>query len=160
MDMAPDCRSTLSANPPSPRRAPSASSRQAQIYRPTIFVPPEGLMSEVLDGTARLVPGPSAACIASTDESTKSFIFYNPPVVNKELGLRRSALLEATDLATQLLANDIQTIVFGRTRTTVEVLLTYLQSAAESSSRHRDRAGGALADPGAMQLWPTASARG
>ena len=51
--------------------------------------------------------------------------FYNPPVINKELGIRRSALLEATDLASQLLANDIQTVVFGRTRQTVEVLLTY-----------------------------------
>ncbi len=69
-------------------------------------------------------------------QGPKTFIFYNPPVVNKELGLRRSALLEATDLASQLLANDIQTIVFGRTRTTVEVLLTYLRQAA--GKHHHD----------------------
>ena len=55
---------------------------------------------------------------------------YNPPVVNRELGLRRSALLESTDLAGQFLANDIQTIVFARSRTAVEVLLTYLRQAA------------------------------
>src|SRR5437762_11419504 len=67
-------------------------------------------------------------------QGPKTFVFYNPPVVNKELGLRRSALLEATDLASRLLANDIQTIVFGRTRMTVEVLLTYLRDAAR---RHR-----------------------
>jgi DEAD/DEAH box helicase domain-containing protein len=67
-------------------------------------------------------------------QGPKTFLFYNPPVVNKELGLRRSALLEATDMASQLLANDIQTVVFGRTRQTVEVLLTYLREAA---SRHR-----------------------
>ncbi|MDQ3930941.1 MAG: DEAD/DEAH box helicase [Chloroflexota bacterium] len=68
-------------------------------------------------------------------QGPKTFIFYNPPIVNRELGLRRSALLEATDIASQLLANDIQTIVFGRTRTAVEVLLTYLRNAA-SSHRH------------------------
>ncbi|MFL5735381.1 MAG: DEAD/DEAH box helicase [Chloroflexia bacterium] len=67
-------------------------------------------------------------------QGPKSFVFYNPPVVNKELGLRRSALLEATDIASRLLANDIQTIVFGRTRMSVEVLLTYLRDAAQ---RHR-----------------------
>jgi DEAD/DEAH box helicase domain-containing protein len=68
-------------------------------------------------------------------QGPKTFVFYNPPVVNKELGLRRSALLEATDIASQLLANDIQTIVFGRTRVTVEVLLTYLQNAAGQHSK-------------------------
>ena len=70
-------------------------------------------------------------------QGPKTFVFYNPPVVNKELGIRRSALLEATDLASQLLANDIQTVVFGRTRQTVEVLLTYLQEAAARFGRGR-----------------------
>jgi DEAD/DEAH box helicase domain-containing protein len=68
-------------------------------------------------------------------QGPKTFVFYNPPVVNKELGLRRSALLEARDIASQLLANDIQTIVFARTRQTAEVLLTYLQEAAGRYSR-------------------------
>jgi DEAD/DEAH box helicase domain-containing protein len=71
-------------------------------------------------------------------QGPKTFLFYNPPVINKELGIRRSALLEATDMASQLLANDIQTVVFGRTRQTVEVLLTYLREAA---ARHRHDAG-------------------
>jgi DEAD/DEAH box helicase domain-containing protein len=68
-------------------------------------------------------------------QGPKTFVFYNPPVVNKELGLRRSVLSESTDIASQLLANDIQTIVFARTRTTMEVLLTYLQDAASRHSR-------------------------
>ena len=68
-------------------------------------------------------------------QGPKTFVFYNPPVVNKELGLRRSVLSEATDMASQLLANDIQTIVFARTRTTVEVLLSYLQDAAGRHSK-------------------------
>ncbi|SEN24071.1 DEAD/DEAH box helicase [Lihuaxuella thermophila] len=58
----------------------------------------------------------------------KHFLFYNPPVVNKALGIRRSSVLEARRLAETLLKNDIQTIVFARSRVRVEVLLTYLQN--------------------------------
>lgn len=57
----------------------------------------------------------------------KHFVFYNPPVVNKQLGIRRSSVLESQKLAAFLLKNDIQTIVFARSRVRVELLLTYLQ---------------------------------
>jgi len=57
----------------------------------------------------------------------KHFLFYNPPVVNQQLGIRRSSLLEARKIATSLLKNDIQTIVFTKARTQVEVMLTYLK---------------------------------
>lgn len=57
----------------------------------------------------------------------KHFVFYNPPVVNKQLGIRRSSVLESQKIAAFLLKNDIQTIVFARSRVRVELLLTYLQ---------------------------------
>ena len=57
----------------------------------------------------------------------KHFVFYNPPVVNKQLGIRRSSVLETQKIAAFLLKNDIQTIVFARSRVRVEILLTYLQ---------------------------------
>lgn len=57
----------------------------------------------------------------------KHFVFYNPPVVNKPLNIRRSATLEVRDLAGELLKNKIQTIVFARSRVRVEIILTYLQ---------------------------------
>lgn len=57
----------------------------------------------------------------------KHFLLYNPPVVNRDLGLRRSALLESVRLAQDVLERDIQTIVFARTRRTVELILKYLQ---------------------------------
>ncbi|MDQ0218943.1 DEAD/DEAH box helicase [Peribacillus cavernae] len=57
----------------------------------------------------------------------KHFVFYNPPVVNKPLNIRRSAVLEARSLAMEFLRNKIQTIVFARSRVRVELLLTYLQ---------------------------------
>ncbi|HEX5167130.1 MAG TPA: DEAD/DEAH box helicase [Thermomicrobiales bacterium] len=59
----------------------------------------------------------------------KDFILYNPPVVNRALGIRRSAILEASGLASELIRNDIHTIVFARARVTAEVLLTYLREA-------------------------------
>ncbi len=57
----------------------------------------------------------------------KHIIFYNPPLVNKELGIRRSSMLEAEGLAESLIRNGVQTIVFTRSRLNVEVLVTYLK---------------------------------
>jgi DEAD/DEAH box helicase domain-containing protein len=59
----------------------------------------------------------------------RRLVFYNPPVVNAELGLRRSALLESQRIAARFLAGGAQTIVFGRSRLQVEVLLSYLKQA-------------------------------
>ena len=57
----------------------------------------------------------------------KDLIFYNPPVVNKPLGIRRSALLEAEAVARELIAAKVPTIVFTRSRLNTEVLVTYLR---------------------------------
>lgn len=57
----------------------------------------------------------------------KHMIFYNPPVVNRQLGIRRSSVLESQKIAGLLLKDGIQTIVFARSRVRVEILLTYLQ---------------------------------
>jgi len=57
----------------------------------------------------------------------KHFIFYNPPLVNPELGLRQNTLLEARKLAGALIRRGVQTIIFTRSRLGVEVLLTYLR---------------------------------
>jgi DEAD/DEAH box helicase domain-containing protein len=67
----------------------------------------------------------------------KLFVFYNPPVVNKNLGIRRSYLNETTRVAKELLARQLQTIVFANSRLHTEVLLTYLRQA------HPARIGGA-----------------
>ena len=57
----------------------------------------------------------------------KNIIFYNPPVINKQLGIRKSSLAEARALASLLVKNAIQTIVFARSRLQVEVLTKYLK---------------------------------
>ena len=59
----------------------------------------------------------------------KLFVFYNPPMINKNLGIRRSYLTETTRVARELLARKLQTIVFANSRLHTEVLLTYLQQA-------------------------------
>jgi DEAD/DEAH box helicase domain-containing protein len=63
-------------------------------------------------------------------QGEKHLILYNPPVVNKQLGIRSSSLLEAQRLAGTFIANGIQTIVFARTRLATELLVTYLKKSA------------------------------
>src|SRR5579863_8521869 len=57
----------------------------------------------------------------------KLFVFYNPPMVNRNLGIRRSYLNETARVSKELLARKLQTIVFANSRLHTEVLLTYLQ---------------------------------
>ncbi len=64
----------------------------------------------------------------------KYFIFYNPPVVNRFLGVRRSYINETSRLAQEFLEKGLQTIVFTNSRLHTEVLLTYLKQANPPSS--------------------------
>jgi len=59
----------------------------------------------------------------------KLFVFYNPPVVNRYLGIRRSYINESSRVAQELLKRNLQTIVFANSRLHTEVLLTYLKQA-------------------------------
>jgi len=58
----------------------------------------------------------------------KVFICYNPPVVNRELGIRAPYLGEAAKLAVRFLREKIATIVFAQSRLATEVLLTAIKS--------------------------------
>jgi DEAD/DEAH box helicase domain-containing protein len=62
----------------------------------------------------------------------KLFVFYNPPMVNRNLGIRRSYINESTRVAKELLARKLQTIIFANSRLHTEILLTYLQQANPS----------------------------
>src|SRR5574337_739338 len=46
----------------------------------------------------------------------KTFIFYNPPMINRNLGIRRSYINESTRVANELLHRKLQTIVFANSR--------------------------------------------
>src|SRR5271170_7437906 len=59
----------------------------------------------------------------------KTFVFYNPPVVNRALGIRRSYINESSRVAQEFLKRDLQTMVIANSRLHTELLLTYLQQA-------------------------------
>jgi len=65
-------------------------------------------------------------------QGEKMVALYNPPVVNRELGIRRSALKAARTLATRLLRSGVQTIVFAPSRLTVELLVRHLRDSLPS----------------------------
>ena len=56
-------------------------------------------------------------------KSPKSFLLYNPPITQKEFNIRRSPMAESTRLAADLLENNIQTLIFAKSRRGVELLL-------------------------------------
>jgi DEAD/DEAH box helicase domain-containing protein len=57
----------------------------------------------------------------------KHFLLYNPPIIQPEMGIRRPSSSESVRLTTDLLAYHVQTLMFTRTRRSVELLLKYLQ---------------------------------
>ena len=57
----------------------------------------------------------------------KCFVFVNPPVVNHQLGIRRSYLGETRRIAAEFLKRNLQLIVFARSRLSTEILTTYLK---------------------------------
>jgi DEAD/DEAH box helicase domain-containing protein len=56
------------------------------------------------------------------------FLIYNPPITNSDLGIRRSAMAESIDLAKDLFQHNIQSILFTRSRRSVETTLVELRA--------------------------------
>ncbi len=59
-------------------------------------------------------------------QGEKHFLLYNPPLVDPKLGLRKSSVQTSVNLGLSLLEANRQSLLFARTRRTVEMLLTYL----------------------------------
>src|SRR4051812_12227260 len=57
----------------------------------------------------------------------KFFVFVNPPIVNQQLGIRRSYLGETRRIASEFLKRQLQLIVFAQSRLSTEILTTYLK---------------------------------
>ncbi len=76
----------------------------------------------------------------------RTFVVVNPPVIDSALGLRASYLKTAKRFASDLVAAGVSTLVFGRSRRAVEILVRYL----------RDD----LAQDGASDLDPAEAIRG
>ncbi|NUN94776.1 MAG: DEAD/DEAH box helicase [Candidatus Omnitrophica bacterium] len=82
---------------------------------------PKELVEELV-GEAFTLIGESGA-----PSGEKHVVFYNPPVVNAELGIRASSIKAASRIAARLITEGAQTIVFARSRKRVEVITTYLR---------------------------------
>lgn len=82
---------------------------------------PEELASRVL-GRPVVGVGESGA-----PTGKKTFLLYNPEVVDPVMGTRASAFRTAAKLAADLVREDISTLVFCQTRRGVEIVLRYLQ---------------------------------
>ncbi|HEY3121393.1 MAG TPA: DEAD/DEAH box helicase [Vicinamibacteria bacterium] len=83
-------------------------------------------LAEVLTGRPMTVIDESGA-----PRGERYFAIYNPPVVNRQLGIRRSALGCARDVGLAFLRRGLQTILFAPSRLATEVLVTYLKQELE-----------------------------
>jgi DEAD/DEAH box helicase domain-containing protein len=63
----------------------------------------------------------------------KYLIFFNPPVINKELGIRRSYTSIARQISGILLKNGLQIITFANARLITEILVKYLKNDFEKN---------------------------
>jgi len=84
---------------------------------------PGELASRLLEDTVEVQSANGAPA------AEKTFVFYNPPVVNRALGIRRSYINEASRVSQEFLKHDLQTMVFANSRLHTELILTYLQQA-------------------------------
>jgi DEAD/DEAH box helicase domain-containing protein len=69
----------------------------------------------------------------------KFFLFVNPPVVNQQLGIRRSYLGETRRIAGEFLERGLQLIVFAQSRLSTELLTTYLKDDFEGPPGTREQ---------------------
>jgi len=64
----------------------------------------------------------------------KTFVVYNPPVINPELGIRAPYLGEASKLAVRFLKQKVATIVFCQSRLSTEVVLASIKKGVEDKT--------------------------
>jgi DEAD/DEAH box helicase domain-containing protein len=89
---------------------------------------PKELAERLIEAPVTLVDKDGSA------RGERHFLIYNPPVVDEALGLRKSSVQESVRLAQDLLRNNLQSVVFARSRRSVEILLKYLQETGSTIS--------------------------
>jgi DEAD/DEAH box helicase domain-containing protein len=82
---------------------------------------PRDLAERILEAPVELVDDNGAP------SGRRHILVINPPVANEHLGIRGSALLTGQRVAERLIGGGVQTIAFAKSRTSVEVLTTYLR---------------------------------
>ena len=82
---------------------------------------PRDLAERIIEAPVELVDDNGAP------SGRRHILVINPPVANEQLGIRGSALLTGQRVAERLISGGVQTIAFAKSRTSVEVLTTYLR---------------------------------
>ncbi len=72
----------------------------------------------------------------------RHFVFYNPPVINRQLGIRRGVVNEVKRIGENLLRNEIPTIVFTKSRLQVEVITRHFKECVRNAYGFTDRVRG------------------
>ena len=129
----------LTSEHPFNTRAPSTAGRassppldEGASHPPLQFLLASATIANPVEHAERLIEAAVAVITENGAPSgEKHFIFLNPPLVDPELGLRRSNLLEAQQLGVDILRAGVQTIFFARSRMGAELLLTYLREGLE-----------------------------
>ncbi|MEI6289990.1 MAG: DEAD/DEAH box helicase, partial [Chloroflexota bacterium] len=96
----------------------------------TISNPPE-LAGKLIEKEVVLINRDGSA------RGERHFLIFNPPIIDKALGLRKSAVQECVRMSQDILKNQVQTVVFARTRRSVEILLKFLQESVMNSQIDR-----------------------
>src|SRR5215216_2987402 len=86
---------------------------------------PKELAEHLIEEPVHLIDNDGSA------RGPRHFLIYNPPITDPSLGLRKSSLLEGVRLAQDLLNQNIQSVIFARSRRSVEIILRYLQENQE-----------------------------
>jgi DEAD/DEAH box helicase domain-containing protein len=91
------------------------------IFSSATIANPGELASRLIGDSVEVLDGNGAP------SAEKFIVFYNPPVVNRFLGIRRSYINETWRIARGFVQRGLQTIIFANSRLHTEVLLTYLK---------------------------------
>jgi DEAD/DEAH box helicase domain-containing protein len=95
-----------------------------------VFICASATIANPVELAERLIERPMALVETSgAPRGEKFFLFVNPPVVNAQLGIRRSYLAEARRVTLEFLKRRLQVILFAQSRLATEILTTYLKDA-------------------------------
>ncbi|MEO5824071.1 MAG: DEAD/DEAH box helicase [Vicinamibacteraceae bacterium] len=93
-----------------------------------VFICTSATIANPVNLAERLTETPMALVDRSgAPRAEKFFAFVNPPVVNSQLGIRRSYLAETRRVTLEFLRRHLQVIVFAQSRLATEILTTYLK---------------------------------
>ncbi len=110
------------------------------------FILCSATISNINEFSEKLIEEPVTIIdIDTSQKADRHFLVYNPPFVNKELGIRRSYIQESIRLLSYFKETGLQILFFARSRKVVEMVYTYLERKEENLENVRTYRGGYLA---------------